>query len=170
MRGPVLLIGNMGAGKTTVGAALSRLSGWEVVDMDSLIAASCGKSISSIFSTEGEAAFREMEHALLASLIDREDLIVSCGGGIVEHPDSRALLSSCDTVVYLTADPAVLAGRIGDRGGRPLLASGARESVLRTLQCRREPLYRSVATLIIDTTNISPEAIANGIMEYVNNI
>ncbi len=170
MSGPLLLIGNMGAGKTSVGAALSHLLGWKLIDMDSAIAASCEKSISAIFSTEGEAAFREREHALLASLVGQRELVVSCGGGIVEHPGSRGLLSTCDRVVYLTAGPAVLAGRIGDEGGRPLLASGDRETILCNLHHRRDPLYRSVATLIIDTTNISPEAIAKGIMEYVNNI
>ena len=169
MRGPLLLIGNMGSGKTAVGAALSRLTGWAVIDMDAAIAASSGKSIPCIFSTEGEASFREREHDLLASLMGRDNLTVSCGGGIVEHPGALELLSSCENVVYLTADPAVLADRIGGEGGRPLLASGEKESVLRALQCKREPLYRSVATLIIDTTNISPEAIANGIMEYVKN-
>jgi shikimate kinase len=164
MNGPIVLVGNMGAGKTAVARSLGLLTGWAVIDTDTMVSEGAGMSIPDIFATKGEPAFRELERAALSTAVRLPTAIVSCGGGIVEHPGSLKLIASCPVVVYLAAEPEELARRIRDPAGRPLLEGKDVEATLALLNARRDPLYRAVATRIVHTTGKTPDEIAEEIL------
>ena len=163
----LVLVGMMGSGKSTVGRLVARRLGWRFVDLDEEVAAAGGRSIVALFAEEGEAAFRKREATCLAaSLADDAGgpAVIAAGGGVVSEPANRSLLGQAATVVWLRAAPATLEARVGDGGGRPLLAGAGgaegRRRALRDLTARRAPLYEEVADVTVDVDGLSAEEVA----------
>lgn len=166
MTGPVVLVGLMGAGKTTVGRLLAARLDVPHVDLDALIEAREGRSVGEIFAADGEPAFREIERRELAAAMNAGACVVSTGGGVVELEENRRVLHSARFVAWLDAPTAALAARVGGGAGRPLLAEGA-ETVLGRLADRREAWYASVADLRVDTSDRTPEEVADSLAAAV---
>ncbi|MBA3289744.1 MAG: shikimate kinase [Acidimicrobiia bacterium] len=165
----VVLVGMMGTGKTTVGQLLAGRLGWPLVDSDERIEAATGRTVREIWATDGETAFRELEQAaLLDALADPRPSVVAAAGGVVLRAANREALVSAEAafVVWLVADPAELAARVGEGGHRPLLDDDP-EAVLRRLSAEREELYREVADVVLDTDDRSAEDIADHVVEIV---
>jgi len=158
----IFLVGMMGAGKTTIGRALARQLHRSFVDSDREIVDRTGVTIPVIFDVEGEAGFRARERALLEELTQRESIILGTGGGAVLLPENRAILRSRGTVVYLHASLESLWRRLRDDRHRPLLQTAEPRKTLERLIAERDPLYREVAHLVVETGEQSvPRLIAN---------
>lgn len=145
----------MGAGKTSVGRALARHLRKAFFDTDEEIERLTGVRIPVIFDIEGESGFRLRESKVLAELSQRADIVLATGGGVVLSEHNRRLLTERGTVVYLRATVADLGKRTRNDKNRPLLRTGDPLAVLRTLYEERDPLYRAVADLVVDTGNQS---------------
>ncbi len=141
----------MGAGKTTVGRALAKKLNKRFVDSDHEIEARSGVSIPVIFEIEGEASFRQREAEAIRSLTDEQGIVLATGGGAVLRPENRELLKARGTVIYLRASVSHILQRTGKDKNRPLLQTADPASRLEELTREREPLYREVADIIIDT-------------------
>lgn len=147
----LFLVGPMGAGKSTLGRHLARVLGWPFQDVDRAIEHRTGADIPWIFDVEGEAGFREREHAMLEELTRLPCVVLATGGGAVETPANRPLLHERGQVIYLyTPIPLQLERTRRDRN-RPLLRTPDPEARLRELLQRRDPLYRSVAHHVVST-------------------
>ncbi|MDQ4424063.1 MAG: shikimate kinase AroK [Thalassolituus sp.] len=152
----VFLIGPMGAGKSTIGRMLSQELKYEFFDSDKVIEERCGADIPWIFDKEGEAGFREREESVIDELTQQKGIVLSTGGGAVLRSENRQHLASRGTVIYLcTSVDQQLARTARDRN-RPLLQTADPEAVLRKLFAERDPLYRSVADIIIETDQRNP--------------
>jgi shikimate kinase len=155
----IVLIGFMGAGKTTVGAILAARLGVPFTDSDQEIESRAGKPVREIFADDGEPAFRQLEHEVIADLLRGDDRVLALGGGAASHDGTRALLKAVP-VVYLKVTYAEAMSRVGGDAGRPMLA---RPDVA-GLHRDRDPLYASVAALTIDTGGRSPDRLAQDIL------
>lgn len=147
---PVILVGMMGAGKTTVGREYARRHGLRFVDCDHELIARTGVSVATIFEIEGEAGFRRRESSLLDELSREEGLVLATGGGVVLAAENRALLSQRGIVVYLNVPPRVLWERTRHDRNRPLLQVPNPRERIEALYRERDPLYREVADVVID--------------------
>lgn len=157
----VLLVGMMGAGKTTVGRLLAERWGCAYVDSDREVEETTGHGVAELFESGGEAAFRSLEtDALRQAVAGDEPAVVSVAGGAVLDPGNRELLRASGTVVWLRADPATLAARVGNGAGRPLLA-GDPAGALRRLDAVRRPLYAEVADVVVDVDDLGPREVAD---------
>jgi shikimate kinase len=155
----LILVGMMGAGKTTVGRLLSQQLGWDYLDSDAQVVARTGRSVPELFAERGEAAFRaEESRVLAAALSGAEPVVVSAAGGVVLSEANRDLLVRSGTVVWLRVDPRVLARRVGRGEGRPLLEDDPASALLGLDEVRR-PLYASVATATVDVDDLSPSQV-----------
>ena len=153
--GSIFLVGLMGAGKTSVGKLLARRLGKTFQDCDQEIERATGVRIPVIFEIEGEAGFRARESKMLAELTARRDIVLATGGGAVLSADNRRLLAENGVVVYLRAAAPELWGRTRHDRNRPLLKSSDPQAKLEQLIVERDPLYREVAAIIVDTGNQS---------------
>jgi shikimate kinase len=161
----ILLVGMMGAGKTTVGELVATKLGWEYLDSDTEVEAATGLTVPELFARDGEAAFRDAESdALSLACASPRPAVVSVAGGAVLHPANRALLTASGTVIWLRARVETLARRVGDGAGRPLLG-GDPLTALTELNEVRRPLYAEVAAATIDVDDLSPEEVASRVME-----
>lgn len=161
----ILLVGMMGAGKTTTGQLLARRLGWGYRDSDADVEAATGLTVPDLFSRDGEPAFRNAEAVVLAgACADAAPSIVSVAGGAVLSPENRRLIKESGTVVWLRAKPETLARRVGDGAGRPLLGDDPAEAMVRLNEVHA-PLYAEVADLVIDVDDLSPKAVAALILE-----
>jgi len=151
----LVLVGPMGAGKSSIGRRLAERFGLAFVDADAFIEQRTGASISAIFDHVGEAGFRERERQALAELLAGSGQLVATGGGAVLDADNCRLMRERGFVVYLTAGIDSQLKRLGRDRTRPLLQRGDREQVLRDLAAHREPLYRNVADLVMDTDGLT---------------
>lgn len=151
MTANLFLVGMMGAGKTTVGRHLARRLNRRFIDADHELEARTGVRIPVIFDIEGEAGFREREAKLLGELCRMEDVVVATGGGVVLREDNRKLLRLAGKVMYLHAPPELLYERTRLDGNRPLLQVADPLGRLRDLYELRDPLYREVADIVIDS-------------------
>lgn len=147
----IFLVGLMGAGKTTVGKLLAKHLGKTFVDADHEIEARTGVKIPVIFEIEGEAGFRRREEAAIADLAGRPNIVLGTGGGAILSERTRELLRTQGTVVYLRGMPEQLYERTRHDKNRPLLQTGDPLTKLRELFAQRDPLYREVADLVVDT-------------------
>ena len=159
--GNVFLVGLMGAGKTSVGRLLARRLGKTLYDCDHEIERATGVRIPVIFEIEGEAGFRAREQRMLAELVRRTNVVLGTGGGAVLAQENRELLKAHGTVVYLCASPADLWQRTRHDRNRPLLQTDNPLQKLTELYRERDPLYREVADLVVDTGNQSLSALAH---------
>jgi shikimate kinase len=155
----IVLVGFMGAGKSTVGRLLAAKLGLPFTDSDQVIEDRAGKPIRRIFADEGEPAFRELEHAVIAEQLAGPDVVLALGGGAAGHPATRALLAGVP-VVCLRVGYAEALARVGGDEGRPMLARPDVEA----LHAERQVLYSSVATLTVDTDGRAPDDIALDIL------
>jgi shikimate kinase len=164
----VILVGLMGAGKSTVGPLVAALLARPFVDTDELVEASTGRTVGEIFATDGESAFRPLERVAVADACASPDpLVIACGGGAVLDPENRRALGNGGVVVWLRASPSRLAARVADEGGRPLLAGGSAVETLERLETTRADSYRAVADVIVDTDALDPETVAARVVEEV---
>lgn len=154
----IVLVGPMGAEKSTVGALLASRLGVTLRDTDEDIAAAAGKSVQDIFVDEGEAHFRSVEASAVAAALAEHDGVVSLGGGAVLAEQTQILLKE-HTVVYLRVGVADAVKRVGLGSGRPMLLGNVRGRI-KTLLEERAPIYESVATLVVDTDGRSADDVA----------
>lgn len=152
----VLLVGMMGAGKTTVGRLVAAELGWPYLDSDEEVERTTGHSVRELFATSGEAAFRAAESTVLADAVARPGpAVVSVAGGAVLDPVNRSLLRRAGVVVWLRARPATLGARVGDGTGRPLLGEQPPAALAR-LDAERRPFYAEVADAVVDVDDLTP--------------
>lgn len=162
----VLLVGMMGAGKTSVGQLLAQRLGRPFLDVDAWIEDEEGVSIATIFETRGEAAFRNLEARVLESfLANTVASVLSVGGGAVVDARNRAALSSHGKVVWLRATDATLAGRVGDGVGRPLLAGKDAATELARIALDRSPMYTEVADVVVDVDDLTPDDVVDRVVD-----
>jgi shikimate kinase len=159
----IFLIGPMGAGKTTVGRRLAELRGMDFADSDHEVEERTGVDIAYIFEKEGEAGFRRREKQVIDELTAGHNLVLATGGGAVLDAENRAHLSSRGVVVYLHATVDHQLKRTGHSDHRPLLQKGDRRQVLEDLLAARDPLYREVADLVVETDGRNARALADEI-------
>lgn len=148
----ILLIGFMGAGKTTVSACLGQLLAMEVMEMDAYIQKKEGMSIKDIFAVHGEEYFRNCESNTLISLQEKRHVVVSCGGGVPLREKNVALMKKSGYVVWLTATPEAIFDRVKDSTERPLLNGNMRVDFIRDMMESRREKYEAAADICIDTT------------------
>jgi shikimate kinase len=158
------LVGMMGAGKTTVGRILARRLKLRFVDADHEIEARCGVKIPVIFEIEGEAGFRAREAHAIAELTALDGIVLATGGGAVLAAANRRRLAARGTVVYLRALPEDLYERVRHDRNRPLLAGADPLGRLRALYIERDPLYREIADLIVETGAQSVQVLARALL------
>ncbi|WJW75684.1 shikimate kinase AroK [Thiohalobacter sp. IOR34] len=149
--GNIFLIGPMGAGKTTIGRQLARALHRRFVDSDRVIEERTGVDIPLIFELEGEAGFRRRERKVIDELTQQPDIVLATGGGAILDPDNRRHLMTRGTVVYLHTTIDQQLSRTGRDQKRPLLQTDDPRARLSELMAVREPLYREIADLVIET-------------------
>ncbi len=156
----IVLMGFMGAGKTTVGYLLAEKLGLPFIDVDARIERSEQRTVRQIFDDDGEATFRQLEHCAVLEILAGPDAVVALGGGAAEHAGTRLALEGA-IVVYLEVDFEEAILRVGADANRPMISvPGVRE-----IYARRLPIYRSVSTLCVSTGGRPPEAVAREILE-----
>jgi len=160
----IFLIGPMGAGKTTIGRHLATLLHKRFVDVDHEIERRTGVTIPVIFEIEGEAGFRRRESTLLTELSQDEDIVMATGGGAVLMEENRRILKERGTVVYLHADIDTLVERTRRDRNRPLLQTEDPRGKIEELLRQREPIYREVADVVVDTGLRAPTSVARDIV------
>lgn len=151
MKNNIILVGLMGAGKTTVGKLLAKHLHRPFIDSDHEIERRTGVNIPLIFEIEGEPGFRARETAVLEELVTRDGIVLATGGGAVLSAYNRQLLGTNGTVVYLRAKVEELWQRTRHDKNRPLLQTDDPQARLRELFAERDPLYREVAHIVMDT-------------------
>jgi shikimate kinase len=153
-----VLVGPPGSGKTTVGRLVAERLGVELRDTDADVVAATGQEISAIFVDQGEAAFRALEREAVRTALEEHTGVLALGGGAVLDPGTRRLLDG-RRVVFLHVGLADAARRVGLDTSRPLLLGNVRGR-LKALLEERDPLYREVATVVVDTSGRTPEDVA----------
>ena len=153
----------MGSGKSSVGRILSSLTGFALVDTDTLVAQQAGKSIPAIFREHGEEHFRALETAALQSLVGRIGLIVATGGGIVTVEENRKILPQIGPVVWLDANPDHLYQRVR-HSKRPLLQTDDPRRTVEELYRSRESLYREASAFRIDSGSLTHRQTAEAVL------
>lgn len=168
--GSLILVGMMGAGKTTVGRALARRLKRSFHDADEEIERRCGVRIPVIFEIEGEAGFRARESQVIAELCALDNAVLATGGGAVLAEENRRRIAERGTVVYLHARPSHLWQRVRHDRNRPLLATAEPLRKLEELYAERDPLYRELADLVIDTGKQSVQTLAKDLLVRLEGI
>jgi shikimate kinase len=163
----IVLIGFMGAGKSSVGRTLARMTGRPRFDTDEMIAIRFGLTISQIFERRGEERFRDAESEVLGELSSETDAIIVTGGGIVLRETNTARLRELGSVIFLSADHETLVRRISRRPTRPLLQTTDPRETMKELLVARQPLYRAAADLEVDTTGLTHDEVARSILKKV---
>lgn len=150
MQGNISLIGFMGTGKTTISQVLSRIIGFEEVDVDKYIVDNAGMEIKDIFEKYGEQYFRDLETKALQELQNRKGQIISCGGGAVLRDENVEILKQGGVIVLLTATPETIFDRVKDHTHRPILNNDMSLNHVKELMDKREPRYQSVAEVKVN--------------------
>jgi shikimate kinase len=167
LRRTLVLVGLMGAGKTSVGKRLAALLGVGFTDSDAEIVAAAGMSIPEIFATLGEPAFRDGERRVIARLLAERPGVLATGGGAFIEPRTRAEIKARATSVWIRAELDLLWDRVRDRPGRPLLQAADPRGVLADLDRRRAPIYAEADVIVDSRRGASHEAMAREIVAAV---
>jgi shikimate kinase len=155
------LVGFMGTGKTTVGRAAAQRLGFAFLDSDREIERIQGRSIPDLFAAAGEPAFRVLERAFVNGGHPGRRTVVACGGGLVVQPGLPALLAGRGVTICLHASVDTILDRTGRQKGRPLLNVPDPAERVRALLAEREPIYRSVGTLVLTDARPLREVVAH---------
>ena len=167
MRHPqnLFLVGPMGAGKSAVGRQLANMLHLSFVDSDDEIESRTGVDIPFIFEKEGEEGFRKREAKVIDDLSAREGIVLATGGGAVVNPQNRNFLGARGFVVYLFTSVDQQVARTQRGRERPMLANGDSREILEDLMEFRDPLYREIADLTVETDGRRVKAVANEILD-----
>jgi len=160
----LILVGMMGAGKTTVGRLLARHLKRIFYDSDQEIERRCGVRVPVIFDIEGEMGFRAREEQVIAELCALDGIVLATGGGAVLAEENRRRIAAGGTVIYLHARPGYLWQRVRHDRNRPLLATRDPQRKLEELYAVRDPLYREVAGIVLDTGRQSVQVLAKELL------
>lgn len=151
----IILVGMMGAGKTTIGKLLSNKLDYDFIDLDKIIEEKSGVKINTIFEIEGESGFRERELQVLSDSLEKDQVIISTGGGIVTNAKSRAqLIKHNALIIYLKANLQTLFSRLKNDNSRPILNVDDKEQVIERILKEREPYYQDLADVDVDTSHM----------------
>ena len=164
---PIVLVGLMGVGKSTIGRRLASRLGVDFVDADHEIERAAGHSIAEIFEKYGEAHFRDGERRVIARLIDGSVKVIATGGGAFMNDATRALILDKAIAVWIDADIAILAERVSRRDTRPLLIGKDPKTVLKSLAEVRNPIYQ-LAQIHVRSETAPSEATVDAIMEKLS--
>lgn len=164
----ILLIGFMGAGKSTVSAKLSELLAMEIMEMDAHIQEKEGMSIKEIFAVNGEEYFRNCESNTLIELREKKHMVVSCGGGVPLREKNVELMKNSGYVVWLTATPEAIYERVKDSTERPLLNGNMNVPFIQNLMESRREKYERAADIVIDTTGKEIEKICEELLQKLS--
>jgi len=167
--GNVILVGPMGAGKSTIGRQLAQLLNYEFVDSDHEIEARTGADIPWIFDVEGEEGFRRREEGVIDELTLRDGIVLATGGGAVTREPNRKVIAARGTVIYLKTSIEQQLTRTAKDRKRPLLQHSEPRKVLTELLKVREPLYLEVADHVVDTDASNIRDVATQIVELISN-
>ena len=159
----LFLVGPMGSGKSTVGKHLADLLGCSFIDSDAEIESRAGADIPWIFDVEGETGFRRRETAVIKDLVEHPGAVIATGGGAILAAENREMMARAGLVVFLNVSVAQQLKRTGSGEGRPLLQQGDREETLKQLMAEREPLYRTLADVIISAGGSNARKVARHI-------
>ena len=166
----IVLIGMMGAGKSSVGRCLQRRTGLARFDTDEIVSSKFGLSIPEIFSTHGERRFREVEAQALVELAAGEGTIIVTGGGIVLRQENVDLLKQLGTIVWLDADEETLFERASRRSNRPLLQTEDPRTTFSEMLRARAPHYAKVADIRVDTSALTHDEVADVVLSKVKEL
>jgi shikimate kinase len=166
--GNLILVGMMGSGKTTMGRALAKHLGKVFVDSDEEIIKRTGVTIPHIFDVEGEAGFRQREAASIRELVERENMVLATGGGAVLEEQNRAMLQQSGIVIYLKASVHDLWQRTRHDRNRPLLHTGNPHAKLSELFQQRDPLYRQVSDIVVQSGKQSANALMLHLVDEID--
>ncbi len=164
----VILVGPMGAGKSTIGRQLSAKLGFEFLDTDTIIESRSGADIPWIFDVEGEHGFRDRETAVLKDILSIKNSVVATGGGIVMREENRALLQRIGKVFYLCAGVEQLIKRTQKDKKRPLLQVADPQQKIKELLELRDPIYRQIADTVIVTDGSSAKSVVQEISDSID--
>ncbi|GAB4321940.1 MAG: shikimate kinase [Phototrophicales bacterium] len=153
----IVLTGFMGTGKSTVGAVVADLLGWQFLDTDALIVARAGITIPEIFAQHGEAAFRELEREVCAEVTQQHEAVIATGGGALINPDTLALMQQNGLIICLYATPNVIEARLAEEQNRPLATNW------RELLEQRRAAYAAIPHQI-NTSDKSPQQLAQEVI------
>jgi shikimate kinase len=160
----IVLVGLMGAGKSTVGRRLADKLGLPFVDADHEIEAAAGKTIPEIFADHGEAYFREGERKVIARLLDSGAAVLATGGGAYVNTETRNLIKLKGVSIWLKADLPLLMRRVSRRSNRPLLKSDDPQAVMRRLIEERYPIYQ-LADITVMSRDVAHTAMVNDVLK-----
>ena len=160
---PVVLVGMMGAGKTSVGRLLAQKLGLPFIDADSEIEAAAQATIAEIFERDGEAVFRNGERRVIARLLEGPLCVLATGGGAFMAAETRDKIRHCAISIWLRADLDLLTRRVGRRRDRPLLNHGNPRETLAHLLTQRSPLYAE-ADIVVESGDETPDQVAETVI------
>ncbi|MGE5455183.1 MAG: shikimate kinase [Methylocystaceae bacterium] len=161
----IVLIGFMGAGKTSVGRTIAQKLGWSFIDTDQEIERLTSLPVHEIFRRYGEVRFRSEERLLASKLLVRKHMVVATGGGMVQHSDNVELLKQNGTMVWLHVTPEMVLRRVGRRTvDRPLLRGKLNVEDITELLKAREAIYTQVADIVVENENRSLDELAREII------
>jgi len=163
-------VGPMGAGKSTIGRLLAKELRLLFKDSDKEIELRCGANIPWIFDKEGEPGFRDREQAMIAELCGLDGVVLATGGGAVMRDANRQALRQGGRVIYLHASVEQQVGRTARDRNRPLLRTANPEATLRALLEARDPLYREIADLVVETDERPPRMVVIDILERLQQL
>ena len=170
MKNNIVLTGFMGTGKTAVGQALAKRLNRQLIEVDSKIEQIAGKSISDIFKDNGEIYFRELEIGAIKQAAAGKKQVIACGGGVVLNTINVDRLRETGVIINLVASPQIILKRTsGNAGSRPLLDVQQPAERIRELLKFRKPFYDKAADLIINTSKLNIDTVADKIIDRLKN-
>jgi shikimate kinase len=157
----VVLVGFMGAGKSTIGPLLAGRLGWNFLDLDTRIEEATGRRIAELFRDEGEAAFRARERRAAEEAMRQARLVLAAGGGAFAQPGTREVLGKGSVTVWLRCDLPTILARVPADGSRPLATNRA---IMQALLAEREPSYQ-LSDVVVDTSEGTPEGVVRQVLD-----